>query len=257
MNFNQSAALRDANININLVVPTYKHFFSVGGHLAEFVVSPIMGTLDGSVAVANREINVPRQTGFFDSYVGVRVGLYGAPALKLPEFMKHKQGLQIYGIFGTYLPVGKYDSSNPVNLGTNRWTFRTGAAFVKPFGKPTRPVALEVVPTISFFTANNDPFGPALETTQKPLFQIENHVSYNLTKKFWGSLNARYQVGAETETDGVNQDNTLNQLGGGFTGGYQFTPKFSVQVGYGWVWFKGGNDDSKSNMVRIRAVYVF
>ena len=101
MNFNQSAALRDANININLVVPTYKHFFSVGGHLAEFVVSPIMGTLDGSVAVANREINVPRKTGFFDSYVGVRVGLYGAPALKLPEFVKHKQGLQIYGIFGT------------------------------------------------------------------------------------------------------------------------------------------------------------
>ena len=257
MNFNQSAALRDADIDINLVVPTYKRFFDIKGRMAEFVFSAITGTLSGSVGVGNARVNIPRKTGFFDPYVGLRVALYGSPALKLPEFIKHKQGLQVYGIVGTYIPIGKYDSASPVNLGTNRWTIRTGAAFVKPFGKPTRPVALEVVPTVSFFTANNDPFGPTVKSTQKPLLQVENHLSYNLTKKVWASLDARYQAGGETSSDGVEQDNALNQLGGGFTVGVQATQKLSFQAGYGSVWFKGGNDDSKSNMIRIRGVYVF
>lgn len=257
MNFNQSAVLRDAEIDINLAVPTYKHFFSMGGHLSEFVFSPIFGTLSGSVGVANRQVDVPRKTGAFDPYIGVRVGLAGAPALKLPEFMKHEQGFQLYGLFGIYAPLGQYDGSKPVNLGTNHWGIRLGAPMVMPFGKPTRPVTLEVNPTVTFFTDNNDPFGPAESVTQKPLIQVENHLSHNFTKDFWGSIDLRYQYGGETKTDGVENDNPLNQLGGGPTLGYQITPKFSVQGSYGRVLFKAGSDDSKSNMIRLRAVYVF
>ena len=255
LNFNQSIKLKDADIKINIFVPTYMRYFSLGGRLSEVTFSPIFGNLSGSVAVANRVINVPRQSGFFDSYVGFRIGLVGAPALKLPEFMKHKQGFQLYGLVGVYIPLSEYDSSRPINLGTNRWGIRLGAPMVMPFGKPARPVNLEVNPTVIFFTANNDPFGAATRRTQQPLFQVENHLSYNLTKKLWGSLDLRYQYGGETTTDGVPDDNGLQQLGGGVTLGYAITRKLGAQVSYGDLLYK--NDHSHARMWRLRATYVF
>jgi hypothetical protein len=183
------------------------------------------------------------------------MGLIGAPALKLPEFVKRKQGFQLYGLFGVYMPLSQYDSSSPINLGTNRWGIRLGAPMVMPFGKPARPVNLEVNPTIIFFTANNDPFGSATHRTQEPLFQIENHLSYNLMKKLWGSLDLRYQYGGETTSDGVPDDNRLQQLGGGATLGYAITRKLGAQVGYGNMLYK--SDNSHARMWRLRATYVF
>ena len=255
MDSNQSMLIEGANIRLNIFVPTYQRYFSLGGRLSQVIVSPIFGSLSGSAAVANREIDLPRQSGFFDSYAGFRIGLVGAPALKLPEFVKHKQGFQLYGLVGFYIPLSQYDSSKPVNLGTNRWGIRLGAPMVMPFGKPARPVNLEVNPTVIFFTTNNDPSGAAASRTQQPLFQIENHLSYNLTKKLWGSLDLRYQYGGETTTDGIPDDNGLQQLGGGVTLGYAITRKLGAQASYGNLLYK--NDNSEARMWRLRATYAF
>ena len=260
-NLRQTVQIKDADLQAYIGALTYKHFFPLSGRLTEFTFTAVMGNITGTLIVdpratgVNRTINATSGNGFSDAYIGIRVGLIGAPALKLPEFMKHKQGFQLYALAGAYMPIGKYSSSKPLNLGANQWAIRFGAPMVMPFGNPAHPVSLEVVPVIVFYTANNEPFGKARRIEQDPVFQVENHLSYNLTKKLWGSLDLRFQYGGETKTDGVPDDNHLEQLGGGATLGYAVTPKFGVQVTYGNLIYK--NDNSNARMWRLRAVYVF
>jgi Putative MetA-pathway of phenol degradation len=255
LNFSQSLLIKNSSLELNIYVPTYQRYFSIGGRLSEVTFSPIVGSLSGTATVASRVFNSPLESGFFDPYIGFRIGLVGAPALKPAEFMKHKQGFQLYALAGVYLPLGAYKSGRPVNLGTNRWATRLGAPMVMPFGNPARPVDLEVVPSVTLFSTNDAPFGAAMRREQQPLLQIENHLSYNVLKKLWGSLDLRYQYGGQTTTDGVPDDNGLQQLGGGVTLGYAITSKLQAQAGYGDLIYK--NDGSHGRMWRFRGVYVF
>jgi len=260
MNFAGSIQIKNADIQSDVGALSYVRFFSLGGRLAELWVAPIFGGVDGDVVLdpgatgATRAVHVPRQSGFADPYVALRVGLVGAPALKPAEFMKHPQGFQVYTLFGAYVPIGEYDSAKPLNLGTNRWAIRLGAPMVFPFDAALK-TALEVTPSVVFYTANTDPFGAVDERTQDPLFIVETHLVHTFNPKFWGALDLRYQNGGETTADGVPEDNKLSQLGGGGTLGYQPTRALGFQLTYGGIFLK--NDDSKGKMLRLRMTYSF
>jgi len=72
---------------------------------------------------------------------------------------------------------------------------------------------LEVNPGFYFYTANDDPYGPAEKRTQKPLFVVESHLTQNLTPKFWVGADLRYQAGGETTTDSRADDNANKPRG--------------------------------------------
>ena len=182
-----------------------------------------------------------------DPMLTLHLGLVGAPALKLPEFVKHAKSFQLVAILGTSIPVGTCDSTRFIHLGTNRWSFRLGAGTVLPFSKTT---AWESANSVFLFTDNNDPFGAASERSQDPLFVSENHLTHAFDPKWWGSLDLRYQYGGETSTDGVPDDNLTNTLGGGATVGHQFTPHLSSYASYGRVLAKKG--DAQEWMVRLQ-----
>jgi hypothetical protein len=254
-NFAQSILLEGADIQSNISVLSYLRFFSLGGRLAQLWVTPVFGTVDGTATVGGQFIDAPKQSGFADPIVNVRIGLVNAPALKPADFMKHQQKFQVYALVGASLPLGEYDSSFPVNLGTNRWAIRLGAPMVAPFGNPARPVWLEVTPSVVFYTDNTDPTGDATLRSQAPLWLVESHLSHNLTKKFWGSLDLRGQLGGETTTDGVPDDNNTRALAGGATLGYQFTRPLGLQVGYGTIFATAGA--AEATMWRFRLTYSF
>ncbi len=115
-------------------------------------------------------------------------------------------------IVGTAIPIGTYDSTRAINLGTNRWAFRLGFGTVAPLGKST---AWESANTVMLFTENSDVFGGADTRSQDPLFVSENHVTYAFNRKTWASVDLRWQYGGETHTDGFADDNHTNILGGG------------------------------------------
>lgn len=152
------------------------------------------------------------------------------------------------------MPIGDYESDRALNLGTNRWAFRLGLPMVLPFGNPKQPTFWEVVPSLMLFTDNTDPFR-ADRREQDPLAIVESHLSHNFTPKLWGSLDLRYQYGGETTTDGVSDDNRLDQLGGGLTLGYAINRSWSLFLGYGEIIAK--NDDSEGQMLRFRLIWVF
>jgi hypothetical protein len=65
----------------------------------------------------------------------------------------------------------------------------------------------------------------------------------------------RNPAASETTTDGIPDDNGLQQLGGGVTLGYAITRKLGAQVSCGDLLYK--NDNSHARMWRLRATYVF
>ena len=258
-NFNPQGTVLVPGAEIDVIAApiTYIRTFAMGSRFGRlFLVAPI-STIDASVAAfdpISGVLRTPerRRSGFMDPMVTMHIGLVGAPALTLPEFVKHKKSFQMVAILGTSIPVGTYDSDRLINLGTNRWSFRTGIGTVFPFGNRT---ALEMSNNLYFFTDNTDVSGPADERSQAPLYVLENHLTHNFTPKFWGSLEARYQYGGTTTTDERDDDNLTNALGGGASLGYQLTPHFGTWVTYGQVLAKKG--DAEQKLFRFQIAYSF
>ena len=105
MNFAGNILIQDVDFESDVGALNYNHFFSLGGRFAEIWVTPIWGTVRGSLEVGDdpppiipfppgTNLDIPSESGFADPYVAMRVGLLGAPPLKPEEFMQHKQGFK-------------------------------------------------------------------------------------------------------------------------------------------------------------------
>ena len=258
LNFSGTILVKDADISADISVLTYMRYFSIGNHFAQLWVAPVWGKVGGSLGldggIGPESINIPSISGFADPYVAMLIGLVGAPALKMSEFVRYRQVFQLHALVSAYLPVGDYDSSRPLNLGTNRWAVRLGLPMVVPFGAPLRSTWLEIIPSINFFTDNKDPFGADVRE-QDNLFSLESHLSHNFTARFWGSVDFRYQNGGETTTDGLPDDNRMNQFGAGVSLGYSITPAWTLQTTYGEIIAE--NNDARGRNLRLRLSYVF
>lgn len=259
-NFNpqQTVLIPGADVDVLAVPLTYMRTFSLGERLARLYVTVPLASLDASAEifdpVAGRSL-VPerRRSGSMDPMVTLHVGLVGAPALRLPEFVKHKKGFQLYSILGTTIPVGTYDPDRLINLGTNRWSFRLGTGTVTPIGGSGR-TTWESANSIFLFTDNTDLL-LADSRSANPLFVSENHLTHDFTPRIWGSVDIRYQVGGETTTDDMPDDNLTNILGGGVSVGYHFTPKVEGYGSYGRILAKKG--DAQEWLVRYQLRFTF
>ena len=258
-NLQQVIFLPGANVRSNVGVLTYARFFALAGQLSQVYASAIYGSIGGStVRVVNgvrASVPAPRQTGFANPLVGVAVGLTGTPALDAAAFAKHAQTFQVYGLIEVAPRLGMYDENKPLNPGTNRWTFRVGLPLVAPFGNPKHLVWLEVVPSVSMFTPNDAPFGPAERRTQVPLWVVAGTVSYNITKPCWFALDLRGQAGGETTTDDIPDDNQIGTLALAGTLGYSFLRKLTGQVSYGGIVVKRSSE--RGAFVRVRLAQLF
>jgi hypothetical protein len=260
-NFNPSGStlIPGADVNVIAVPITYIRTFALGDRFGRLFVTLPVGTLDASAEIFDpvggrlREID-RRRSGVMDTVVAMHVGLVGAPALKPVEYIKHPKSFQMVAIGGVTIPASTYESDRLINLGTNRWSFRLGVGTVVPFGESKR-TALETANSVYFFTDNGDVSGPAEERSQGPVYVLENHLTHNFTPKFWSSLDARYQYGGTTTTDGRDDDNLTNVLGGGFSLGYQFTPHFGSWVSFGTILAKKG--EAEETLFRFQVAYSF
>jgi hypothetical protein len=263
-NFAGDILIPGADLDSDVKALTFIHYFGLAGRFAQVQATGIFGGVGGTVELGPGSPlpNFPpgvyqtrRFRGFGDPVFTFRVGLAGAPALKLPEFAKHRQGVQLYAMVSAAPPLGEYNTTQLVNLGTNRWSIRTGPVMVVPFRTGATPTLLEIIPTINFYTTNQDVVGGAVERSQDPVFVTESHLTHNLTTKFWVGGDLRYQYGGATTTDGIQDDNRTNALGAGVTVGYQILRPLAVFTG--WSKVIAEDDGSRGTMWRVRMALVF
>ena len=152
------------------------------------------------------------------------------------------------------MPIGEYDSSQPLNIGQNRWYGRLGAPIVWQLGAwvPGRRTTLELLPAVWLFGPNDDFVGKTMKTD--PLFQLDAHLSRDLTEHFWASLDGTWYAGGQASIDGVEGEK-LNNLGFGLTLGYQINGNLNFTFGYKSTVNDDAPDDLRMDVFMATLVY--
>jgi hypothetical protein len=191
-----------------------------------------MGRISGQVPVGLQTVSQSAK-GFGDPMIEGNFNVIGRPSLRtLPGVQRYEPGLTVDLIADLAIPIGAYDSSQALNLGQNRWYGRVGAPVVWQLGAwvPGRRTTLEFLPALWVFGANdNYNGGQTLETD--PLFQLDGHLTRDVTETLWVSLDGSWYTGGRATVNGV-QGSSLNNLGFGLTVGYPVNEHLNLTLGY-------------------------
>ncbi len=109
-------------------------------------------------------------------------------------------------------PVGQYDSSKAVNIGTNRWSFRPELGISKAWSSWSADVAAGA----TFYTDNND-FLDGGTLQQEPLYSVQGHIIHSFRSGVWAALDGTYYTGGRTTVNGVKGDTLQSNTRAGLT----------------------------------------
>jgi hypothetical protein len=239
-----------ASVDATLALAGYAHTFSLFDRAAMAAILLPMGRVSGEVTVNGRSFN-QSASGFGDPMIEFAINVIGPPAQKnIPDALRYEPGFSVDLLADLAVPIGEYNSSQPLNLGQNRWYGRLGAPIVWQLGPwvPGRRTTLEFLPAVWFFGTNDNYVGQALKTD--PMFQLDAHLTRDFTEHFWGSLDGTWYTGGKASINGV-QGSKLNNLGFGLTLGYQINDNLNLTVGY-----KSTVNDSAPGDLRMDAFMV-
>lgn len=133
VSFDPAVPLTDAHINLNTEVVAFNRSFDAWGDSAKYTIVLPVVDLDGSALFAG-EPKSRQVTGIADPQFKVAVNLYGSPALSLPEFRNYHQDLIVGTSLQITAPLGQYNSSKLINIGSDRWSFKPELGLSKAVG---------------------------------------------------------------------------------------------------------------------------
>lgn len=217
---NGSKALKDVDLNGNIGLFRPVYFTQIG----PFVIDPQCIIPFGSLSLDLNNGLSSNSSGFGDPILLATIWFLNDP--------KSKTWLGFTPFF--YFPVGSYDNSKLVNLGSNRWRFREELGFVKGWEVlPEHNLYFELQVAGDFFTSNNDYGAIGATLSESPGLTVETHLSYDLTKLFWLSADYYYHYNGKQ----VVNDFTVADSGGpsstvGLTLGYNIAPSYQLVFQY-------------------------
>jgi hypothetical protein len=220
------------NIDGTLALAGYARTFTLFDRSAMAAVIVPMGHLSGDVVAAAGRTLTQSARGFGDPTLEFDINLVGPPAQKnLVDLLRYEPGFSLDVIADLAVPIGRYDSSQALNLGQNRWYGRLGLPVVWQLGPwvPGRRTTLELLPAVWLFGPNNDYVGQMLKTD--PLFQVDMHLTRDFTDHFWGALDGAWYTGGAATINDVKGEK-LDNLAFGLTLGYQINANMALTVGY-------------------------
>jgi len=195
--FDSSLPITNPQVTTNSAVLAYGRVLDLWGQSAKLNVIVPYGGLTGTAEFAGQS-RTRDVSGLADPVFKLSFNLYGAPSLSLKEFAAYRQDLIVGASLRVTAPLGQYDDSKAVNLGTNRWSFKPEVGVSKALGRWT----LEATAAVTLYTDNTNFFN-GNTISQDPLYSLEGHVIYSFTAGIWGSLDATYFTGGRTTLNGV------------------------------------------------------
>jgi hypothetical protein len=197
LEFPAESFLTGAKIDTRSILLAYARVLDLWGKSAKFdAILPYMSLSgDALFAGAPVERNVD---GPVDPRFRLSVNFHGAPALGLQDFRDYRQDLIVGASLQVTAPLGQYDRTRLVNIGSNRWSFKPELGVSKAIGSWT----IEGKLAATFFTANDDFFG-GHRREQDPLASVQGNVIYGFANGVWVSVDGTYYAGGRTTLDGV------------------------------------------------------
>ncbi len=259
--FAPGAVLEGGDIDVSAAVVQYTQPFEIAGSQGAIVAALPFGTISGTVETPwSRFPKFEKsQSGLFDAQILAVMGLVGSPSMGPQEYAAYDPSFQLGVLANVYAPIGAYDADRILNPGSNRWAVQFGAPMTLNLGTSLLApnlATLELLPAVTVFGDNDDPFGPADVTGQRPLMTVEGHITRNLNRLIWISADAFYSYGGETTTDGALNDDIQNALGVGGTLNLTLGPAFSMKASYGEIVYRNDHGP-EGRMFRIMATGAF
>jgi len=243
-----------AHFEATLALPGYARTFSLFDRAAMAAILVPMGRVSGDVTVAGRTFNQSAD-GFGDPTLEFNINVLGPKAQKnIPDVLRYEPGFSVDLLADLMVPIGEYDSSQPLNIGQNRWYGRLGVPIIWQLGPwvPGRRTTLEFLPAVWIFGNNDNFVGQTLKTD--PMFQLDAHVTRDFTENFWGALDAAWYTGGQASVNGI-EGKRLNNLGFGFTLGYKINDNLNLTFGYKSTVNDNAPDDLRMNNFMVSFVY--
>jgi hypothetical protein len=195
-----ASPIQDAHLNINTGILAYARSLDVRGNSGKFDVIMPYSQLSGTALVGGQAAE--RQvSGLNDTRFRLSVNFMGAPALSVQEFANYQQDLIVGASVQVSAPLGQYDPSKLVNLGTNRWFIKPDIGISKALGAFT----LELSAGATFFSKNDDYYGGG-SLEQDPVYSTQAHISYGFASGAWIALDGTFDYGGRTTVNGVQKD---------------------------------------------------
>ena len=220
-----------SSIDATMAIAGYARTFSLFDRAAMAAILLPMGHISGTVTAAGRTFN-QSANGFGDPMIEFNINVFGPPAQKnIPDVLRYEPGFSVDLLADLALPIGEYNSSQPLNLGQNRWYGRLGMPIIWQLGPwvPGQRTTLEFLPAVWLFGDNDNYVGQTLKTD--PLFQLDAHLTRDLTEHLWASLDTAWYTGGRSTINGV-EGKKLNNFGAGLTLGYTINDNLNLTVGY-------------------------
>ncbi len=227
--FDPSAPIDEANATINTTVFAYTRAFNVAGRSSNvgLVLPVVLGHVEGLYLGEPAEVD---RFGLADPRLRLAMNFYGAPAMTPKEFATYRHDTIVGVSFTMAPPLGQYDSSKLINIGTNRWSFKPELGVSKALGH----WVVEGMFGAWLFTDNTD-FPGGFTREQDAITATQLHLTYKFTRSRWLAADANYFTGGRTTING-NQNLDLqrnSRIGATFSNAFDQHHSIRVSVSRG------------------------
>jgi len=224
VSFDPALPVTNAQLETSSAVLAYSRVLDLFGLSGKVDALVPYTWLSGSAMLAGQPISRVVD-GLGDPAFRLSVNLYGAPALTLREFAAYRQDLIVGARLTVTVPIGQYDASRIVNLGSNRWSFRPELGVSQALG----PLTVELTGGVTFFTDNTDFFNGRTRA-QEPIYALRGNAVYSFRSGIWASADAIWFAGGRTRIDGEANDDRLSNWRFGATVSVPLGARYSVKV---------------------------
>jgi hypothetical protein len=150
------------------------------------------------------------------------------------EWLEWRQKTLLGASVKITVPVGQYDPTKLINLGSNRWGFKPELGLSHRHGH----WIVDAYAAAWFFTRNpeffsrNAYYDGTRAQTQDPIGILEVHVSYDVRPRLWFSVDGNLWYGGKTTVNEVENPSTLQKSSRvGVTASVPLTTHQSVKFG--------------------------
>ena len=197
VNVSPSVPLDDAFLSMNVASLSYLRTMGLGGKAATFDAFVPYVCVSGSAVLDDERLSRD-VCGLGDALVRFTYNFIGAPALGMSDFIKREKELVVGASVQLSLPTGQYDSEFLLNIGANRWVVRPEIGISIPW----RNWSFEFAAGVRIFADNDDYVGD-VTFSQDPLYNLQAHITYDLSPRQWLSLDGNYFFGGAAYQDDV------------------------------------------------------
>ena len=219
--------ITDVKAKVNGVPLAAGYTFGLFGKLA-LVTATVPYAWADATGLVGESVGTVTRSGLSDSRAKFSVNLAGNPAMGLRDFVRAPRKTIVGTSLTVTAPTGQYNRAKPINLGTNRWSFKPEVGVSIPKG----PWDFDGYLGVLLYTTNGDFYPGGQARSQDPVVAIQGHASYTFRPRLWAALDATWYGGGDVSVEGGEPIGGMSNSRLGATASFPMGRQQSLKIAY-------------------------